>query len=274
MPTTTQEATDSIFANGYARVVLNDNGAADLANALDRCVKFFGEPSDVKYSHSSADFNYGYRPLGKEYAVTPDRPDINEAFALWSDRLDLIPGAEQIGDLTDALLTYRAALHQVVSAIFAEIAGRYGATAPDFASASYLQINNYLTAPKDRSMLQDRHEDGHMVTVLHGTAPGLEIFLTEAEDENSATAVTTEANEVLIMPGSAMTMLTGGDIKPLYHQVRNLGLTDRRSIMYFVNPDMHEPLYAWKDDEAQATDLREPIRQAPGMFGLPYVPTL
>ena len=274
MPTTAREASESIFSSGYARVRLDDDQAATLANALDRCNKFFAEPSEVKASHASADFNYGYRPVGMEYAATPDRPDMNEAFTLWSDRLDLIPEAEKIGDLTDALLAWRGVLSPIVAGIFASVAEHYGATAPEFGAASYLQINNYVLAPKDREMLQDRHEDGHMVTVLYGTAPGLEIFLGEDADPASATPVTTTPNEVLIMPGSAITLLTGGGVKPLYHQVRNLGLDDRQSIMYFVNPEMSVPLYAWQGDPEQTTDLREPIRQAPGMFGLPDVPAL
>ncbi|SOD71368.1 isopenicillin N synthase-like dioxygenase [Jatrophihabitans sp. GAS493] len=272
MPTTAHEATDSIFSSGYARVVLDDDQAAVLANALDRCNKFFAEPLDVKTAYASDDFNYGYRPMGHEYSVSPDRLDINEVFTLWSDRTDLIPNREQLGELTDALLGWRGVLYPLVAGIFAEIASRFdGATAPEFGAASYLQINNYFLAPADRDLLQDRHEDGHLVTVLYGTAPGLEIYL----DDDAATPVSTAPNEVLIMPGSAMTLITGGVIKPLYHQVRNLNLDDRQSIMFFVNPEMAVPLHAWSGtDEERAIDIREPIRQAPGMFGLPEVPAL
>ncbi len=56
------------------------------------------------------------------------------------------------------------------------------------------------------------------------------------------------ADEVVIMPGSVLTALSGGKIAPLYHQVRNHGLDDRQSIMYFVNPEIDEPLFGWIED--------------------------
>ena len=46
-------------------------------------------------------------------------------------------------------------------------------------------MNYCLPTPPERDLLQDKHEDGHMVTVLHATAPGLEIYV---DDEVAADA--------------------------------------------------------------------------------------
>ena len=56
-----------------------------------------------------------------------------------------------------------------------------------------------------------------------------------------------DPDEIVIMPGSVLTALSGGKIPPLYHQVRNHGLDDRQSLMYFVNPEVDEPLFSWID---------------------------
>ncbi len=83
------------------------------------------------------------------------------------------------------------------------------------------------------------------------------------------------ADEVVMMPGSVLTALSGGKIPPLYHQVRNHCLDDRQSIMYFVNPEVDEPLYSWVDSpDGSRADIREHVQNAPTMFGLPPVEAL
>ena len=84
-------------------------------------------------------------------------------------------------------------------------------------------------------------------------------------------------DEIVIMPGSVLTALSGGKIEPLYHQVRNhcLGEGERQSIMYFVNPEIDEPLYGWLDSsDGERVDIREHVQNAPSMFGLPPVEAL
>ena len=77
------------------------------------------------------------------------------------------------------------------------------------------------------------------------------------------------------MPGSVLTALSGGKIPPLYHQVRNHGLDDRQSLMYFVNPEVEAPLFAGSTRRTAAReDIREHVQNAPTMFGLPPVEAL
>jgi isopenicillin N synthase-like dioxygenase len=271
VPTDVVQAARDIIDKGYALVALDDADAGALGVALAQARAFFRQPSEAKLAHASEDRNYGYRPFGVEYSVTPDRPDVNECFTLWSDRLDLIPDAAQIEPLTTSFLDWRAVLGPIVHDTLTEVARQFGSGGcPAFEAASYLQINYCLPAPPERDLLQDKHEDGHMVTVLHATAPGLEAYIND-----EATPVLPASNEVLIMPGSVLTALTGGKVAPLYHQVRNHGLDDRQSLMYFVNPEIKAPLYAWVEsgDGARA-DIREHVQNAPTAFGLPRVEPL
>jgi isopenicillin N synthase-like dioxygenase len=269
------KAANDILDQGYCVVKLAEIDTERLQNAIATANRFFRRPLEDKIAHGSTDHNYGYRPFGIEYSVTPDRPDMNECFTLWSSRLDLIPNAEQIDDVTGAFLAWRDSLAPLVKGILDEVAKNFGTDeAPAFEKASYLQINYSIKAPAERDLLQDKHEDGHMVTVLHATDQGLEIY---AEGENSDTVkpMRPGADEVVIMPGSVLTALSGGKIQPLYHQVRNHALDDRQSIMYFVNPEIDEPLFSWVESEdGTRTDIREHVQNAPSMFGLPPVEAL
>lgn len=266
-----EQAARDILDTGYAVVKLSEVDAGNLHNAISTAVEFFERPDAEKRVHGSSDHNYGYRPFGVEYSMTPERPDMNECFTLWSSRLDLIPQADGIADLTEAFLAWRDSLAPLVSQILDEVARTFGVAAgPEFENASYLQINYCLPAPAEREFLQDKHEDGHMVTVLHATAPGLEIYVND-----EVKPMLPAADEIVIMPGSVLTALSGGKIQPLYHQVRNHGLDDRQSIMYFVNPEIDEPLFGWLDSpEGERVDIREHVQNAPSMFGLPPVEAL
>jgi len=265
-----EAAVAAITDHGYAVVPLSGDERATLAAALGAAREFFTADEQAKRRHSSEDFNYGYRPMGVEFSVTPDRPDVNECFTLWSDRLDLIPGAEQLAPLTGALAAWREVVAVVVQDVLEGLAARFApAQVPGFRAASHLQVNNYLPAPTDRAMLQDAHEDGHLVTAQHGTSPGLEVVTGDG-----ARPVPTAPGELLVMTGSALTALTEGVIAPTFHQVRNLGQPGRQSIMYFVNPELAEPLYPWGKGAASGRDLRDAVRHRPEAFGLPAVQDL
>ncbi|MER7210332.1 2OG-Fe(II) oxygenase family protein [Streptosporangium sp. NPDC000239] len=271
MPHKTLDYARELLGVGYARITLGAKEAALLATALDECRRFFSLPDATKARYSSADCNFGYRPLGMEYSITADRPDLNDCFTLWSDRLDLVPNSAELTSLTDALLAWRNHLSALVSDVVGHVAGIIGdAQAPSFEAASYLQVNNYTHADGERDLLQDRHEDGHLVTVIHTTAPGLEIW-----PDGECLPVEMAPDEVVLMPGSVFAELTGGKVGALDHQVRNLGLDRRMSLMYFVNPELTEPLYPWVRTEGEApADLRDKIRSHPATFGLPHVPVL
>ena len=266
--TNTAEAVERLITAGFATARIDTRDIEALARVLDNSLEFFRRPATRKLRHSGPDANYGYRPMGIEYSVTPDSPDRNECFTLWSDRTDLIPEADELSALTDALLAWRTWCMDFTRKLIQECADRYRGTYVSFAAASHLQVNNCLPTGPERELLQDRHEDGHLLTILHATAPGLEIFV-----DGSPRPIVTAANEVLVMPGSILAAMTDGHIAPLYHQVRNLRLASRQSVMYFVNPELAEPLLPWVGAE-RTGDLRSAVRANPLAFGLPAVEEL
>lgn len=171
-----------------------------------------------------------------------------------------------MGTFGASLLAWQEIVAGISAAILAALARHFG-NEDDlaFRAASSVQINDYAAGPEDRECLQDRHEDGHVLTLVHGTRPGLEIFV-----DGAPRASETAADELLVMPGSILSELTGQRIAPLFHQVRNLRLPDRQSAMYFVNPELDKPVRPWVGDRGD--DLREMIRNRPNGFGLPAVP--
>ncbi|MFG2006147.1 2OG-Fe(II) oxygenase family protein [Spirillospora sp. NPDC048911] len=268
MSTTADEACRDLIESGYSMLDLDASGAAILSEVLRQGRSFFSRSLEAKSRYSAEDPNFGYLPMGKEYSISPERPDLNERFALWSDRVGTIPNSAEIMPLTGALLSWRDVLIPFLEKLFHGLARHFGSDAtPTFKAASYLQLNNYM-ASSDRDLLQDRHEDGHLLTVIYTTGPGLEIF----PGQDSPVPVETPPGKVLVMPASVLADLTGGAINALDHQVRNHRLSERMALMYFVNPELFGPLHPWVGDSS--VDLREKAKTNPAVFGLPEVPVL
>lgn len=269
-PSTAADPAEDIMHFGYARIALPPALEALLTEAKGAARDFFALDLVEKQRHSSPDLNFGFRPMGTEYAQTAERPDLNDAFTLWADRLDLIPNAGEIASLTNTLSALSWGLLATVEGVLKGVARSTAAddpAIPRVQRASHLQINQYSSVETGRLFLQDLHEDGHLLTLLHAQERGLELII-----KDKVIPIVTKQNEMLVMPGSTLTLMTGGQISPLYHQVRNLQLPYRLSTMFFVNPELSHPLIPWTGEDK--TDIREVVRTHPQQFGLPVVPTL
>ena len=266
----TSDITDDLVNGGYGVVTLDGAGRSALSDLLGEACAFFDQPADSKKLHASADGNHGYRSMGQEYSLVPERPDMIESFVLWFDRTEFVPGRELVADLLSATLAWREVAADLTRNILSDLARMLGASPVPFERASQVQVNNCLSHSSRRELLHDRHEDGHIITLLHCTGPGLDLFA-----GGSLVEATFGPDEVLVLPGSTLTALTGGLIEPLEHRVRNLRLASRQAVMYFVNPELSDPVFPWAgSDEARSVDLREAIRSRPAAFGLPSVPVL
>jgi isopenicillin N synthase-like dioxygenase len=265
-----QGAAEEILTSGYARVALDGDRLASLARAREEAARFFGRPEAEKRAYGSADFNFGFRPYGRQYSQTPDRPDVNESFTYWADALEAIPGHGDIAPLLRALSAYRATAAELAAAILGQFAERYSYPhALDFGQSSYLEVNWYLQST-DRDLLQDRHEDGHLLTLVASDGPGLEI-----EVSGQMEPVTFGSGTVLVMPGSLLEDMTGGEARPLYHQVRNHHRRRRMSALYLVNPPLDKPVSPYiVTDRNRGIDIAARARTNGAMFGLPEAPIL
>jgi isopenicillin N synthase-like dioxygenase len=73
---------------------------------------------------------------------------------------------------------------------------------------------------------------------------------------------------MLIMPGKLAELLTGGQIKPMYHRVRAVNACPRLSVLFFadIDPDRCEP---WVGEGADAMACRAHVLTNAARFGMP-----
>jgi isopenicillin N synthase-like dioxygenase len=181
-----------------------------------------------------------------------------------------VPEGASIDAFLRALHEYWAVVAGVADATLRGVARALSADSSiAFAGASYIEINSYFRTD-ERSLLQDRHEDGHLLTILTSDGPGLEI-----ERGDTWEAIGFGAGELGIMPGSLLTDMTGGRIPPLFHQVRNHHLPSRQSILFLVNPPLDGPIEPWLVTDAnRGINIAERARSNGQSFGLPEAPVL
>ena len=242
--------------------------ASDRAFALAN--EFFRRPAAEKHLYAAPAWVEGYRELGPEYALVPERPDLTESFTAWNfnrgrPELDAWrAGCPLHGAIRDA----SSLLADLVGDLFAAMADYWNPGAPElrFHNATHIQLNYYQPLLHSRDLLQDPHEDGHLVTIVATNAPALEI-----EIDGKFVPADIGENELLLMPGSLLSLMTGYRVKPLFHQVRNTHRADpRSSLLYFVNPDIDLQLVPWIANESNAgIDIIERANNAPKKFGLP-----
>ncbi|MFF3359495.1 hypothetical protein ACFYWN_44620 [Streptomyces sp. NPDC002917] len=263
--------TAELLAHASATVDLPADAAKTLTALHTAATDFFTQDEDVKRTHGSDDFTYGFRPYGRQYSISPDRPDMNESFTYWADNPDKIPHheASTVAPFLQALREYWAVAVGITENVLTDLTAHYGQqpqAALPFRDYSYLEINWYH--PSGRELLQDRHEDGHLLTLAVSDGPGLEI-----ETDGQMSPVPVHDSQLLVMPGSLLTAMTGDDIPPLYHQVRNRWLPRRLTVLFLANPPLDRPVPPFVSREGRAVDIAQLARTSGAMFGLPPAPS-
>jgi isopenicillin N synthase-like dioxygenase len=272
------ELATALKSRGHLKLRCRPEVIAAISQVLAEAELFFSLPLDLKNRNTLDDLCEGYRGLGTEYSDVAERPDLHESF--WVHAFN----AEQARVRLDhAQPLYRSMLHvaemfdEIIASMLITLQHYYGvpnADEPQFATAfgSHLQLNYYNPTKHQRDFLMDCHEDGLLFTILHSNASGLEI----RAPDGSFTPVTTEPGEVFIMPGDIAMLLSGGEIQPLYHRVRNMPEVQARiSLMYFSNPNASydRKIMPWRETEVNRdVDIMRRVIENPLKFGLPPIP--
>jgi len=263
---------DELFHDGFCVYDLSQADSLLLSQTLKAAYDFFQLDEATKRRDYFPGLHVGYRFSGIEYSATPDRPDLNDSINLssgWQRSVADTSAAFDFYQTADRLL---AVLDALAQSLLLGVAQRYPGShqPPETAHHSWLQVNYYRSFPAMRDVLQDKHEDGHLLTVWHSAKPGFEIF---PHDSEIGTPVTLDDEHMLVMPGSLLTLLTGGDIAPLHHRVvRSAASEGRMALMYFVNPTAQQPLYSYKPGTgAELEDIAAIGARNPQHFGLPQL---
>jgi len=268
-------ASRALLRHGHARVRLDAGTADALREVFDAADDFFARQPGEKRRFERADILEGYRALGAEHSGPLDRPDLNETFSLVlrnMARKDIEPWAAT-NPLHRALRAAAPRYAALVDAILDGLRSSINPQGDRVASAdfSYFQLNYYRPKNERRDFLQDVHEDGHLLTVVTSRQPGL-----EAQLGGRFEAVNFARDEVLVMPGSILTLMTGGRIRPLPHRVRNVrNVATRASLMYFANASVTRPPRAWvAAADGSLPDIGRANVEASKLFGLPSIEAL
>ena len=208
----------------------------ELTEIYRNAARFFDQDEGARRL-ASLPFGCGYLPFGREHSGDPTHPDQVDIFVA-SPRMQAhamrIP-SEPARALHASMLAVFDDLEvraQGIAAAVAEAVGGNAAAervAGGFRAWSLLQVHR--TRPLAAGQLVNvPHEDGHALTFAHATAPGLEI---EVAGEFVRTG-----HAMTVMPGHALSLLTGGEIPPLRHRVVSSGPEcPRMSLMFFADLD-------------------------------------
>jgi isopenicillin N synthase-like dioxygenase len=273
------EMATALKTRGYLKLRCEPDLTTVIHEVLDEADVFFSLPLDIKSKNGLEEVCEGYRGLATEYSDVADRPDLHESF--WVHAFNATQARVRFDH--HGLPLYLSMLHvadhfdKVVASMLVSLQRYYGVPNPDrpqFATAfgSHLQLNYYVPPKHQRDLLMDCHEDRLLFTILHSNASGLEI----RTPDGSFIPVTTEPDEVFIMPSDIAMLLSGGEIQPLYHRVRNLpGVPKRTSLMYFSNPDAsyERKITPWRESPVNRdVDIMRRVIENPLKFGLPPIP--
>lgn len=268
-------AASTILDSGYAILRL-DAATRDAVDAVfEAAPAFFDRPAADKARYARPDILEGYRTFGAEFSHSPDRPDLNETFSHVlrnADRPDVGVWAET-NPLNAAMRAAAPLYAAMADGVLDGLRTAINPSGDRIASAefSYFQLNYYRPSREDRDFLQDAHEDGHLLTIVTSRQPGLEVEI-DGKWEPASLA----RDELFVMPGSIITLMTGGRVQPLQHRVRNIPNVERRaSLMFFVNASVANPPRAWAPAaDGSMPDIRQATIEASQVFGLQSIGAL
>jgi len=266
------DAARELLQQGFAIVRIDADTVDILDEIFSRAGDFFALGPSEKARYERPEILEGYRGYGAEYSGAQSRPDLNETFSLVlrnMAREDLAPWA-RTNPLHLALRAAAPRYAALVDGMLEEIRRELNPRGDRVASAefSYFQLNHYRPRGETRDFLQDAHEDGHMLTVVTSRQPGL-----EAEIGGRFEAVNFARDELLVMPGSILTLMTGGRIQPLPHRVRNLrSVATRESLMFFANTPVKRAPRPWvAAEDGSLPDIGRATAESSKLFGLPSI---
>jgi hypothetical protein len=263
----TMKAADDIINYGYTMVEVSKH----FCDCLYDIAKVYGTITQAtKDTFRYPERTDGFLPFGMEHSNTTNRMDLCERFCYRHKYrrdhkknltgMDFVSSKfyEQTQFMDEEL---HGISHRILTAIHDVFMYRGSVEIRD---GSYSQLSYYdpRHAPVDRECLQDVHEDGHLLTIVAETHPGLVIH-----DRGQTKLIDVKPPYVVVFSGSLLTLHTDFQIRPTYHSVKNIPRQDcRASFAYFAIPtflaEKRKSMVVGKD-----LDFEEYANNLHGSFG-------
>ncbi len=254
---------------GYSNIPISKEYQERITSFHRISKRFFSSgqaPTDVL----SSNFISGYRDIGTEYSQHPSRMDLMKAISLPVKSLKKV--AKGLSNEFESSFNATGSLFfELAEELTSALNKKYGDALNAIScstSTSFFQVSFYEPHLHERDTLQDTHEDGNLFTLVWGSAPSLEIV------KNDYTVpIDFQKNEIYLMPGRILSLLTGNKIQACDHVVKchNHQLY-RVSFMCFVNPSIHKSIKPWiHNDYNSEKNINEEIQFHSTKFGLPPI---
>jgi hypothetical protein len=235
-----RESVASIVMKGYAVIKIPIGTQAAMWHALDGINSVLPE---LREEFSFPDLTDGFLAIGGEHAKYTTHVDLCDRFCYWhKHRANHRQKKFAEEKIYSAIVTCEFEMHAMAQKMIAGLWDFFnGAGQVDIRDSSYLQLCMYANEHRvsDRRYLQDRHEDGHLITLIKPTRDGLVIF-PDGPDAREV-PVFLHDDELLVISGSLLTALSDGRIPPMYHAVKNPFVhMERKSLVYFAIPELSQ----------------------------------
>jgi len=267
----TPSAMHSLISDGILFVSIPDGTRTAIDSTFRQGAAFFRQTVEAKMT-TSLSSDLGFRAYGVEYSSSPERPDQMESFTIsrrGADRLRQLPnmsGRALSSDMAHTLELFASIATSLIRSL-AQFFGQDsdGLLSSSLADWSILQLNYSRPSQAHGDYINEAHEDGCLLTIASVTGHGLEIQRTCG----LFAPITPAHDQVLILPGEILYLLSAGLIKPCYHRVNALNyLPERMSLLLFadVDPNLSKPWVT--GDVNQRVNIGERILKNSLRFGL------
>jgi hypothetical protein len=224
-----------LIDQGYSILTIPVHLQQDFWGAIEL---YSSIPNPCKDAFSYPDKTDGFMPFGMEYANSTNNVDLCERFC-YRDKYRSDHRYHSFSDhqFYRHVVGFESGISAIAEQILENIMQKFSVAEPiEIRSSSYLQFCSYNKEYRknDREYLQDRHEDGHLITFVKASRDGLVIF-----PDGERQRVKLADDEIIVFTGSLLTELSDGKIPYMDHAVLNPAVhVERSSIVYFVIPEL------------------------------------
>ncbi|MDX1967847.1 MAG: 2OG-Fe(II) oxygenase family protein [Planctomycetaceae bacterium] len=225
----------ALMQTGHTQI----RGSASLQDGFGKIMSLYPQVGyDTKLEFSFPEQTDGFLPFGMERSNSTNRVDLCERYCYRHKfRCEHSTQPFSHSDLYRTFAACEEELAELSQRLIDAVATECGVSVRiPLRDSSYLQYCSYDRCYRctDREYLQDRHDDGNLITLAMASSPGLVLF-----PRGQVVSLAPAGNEVVVFTGALLNVLSDGDIPPMEHAVQNLRSdVPRSSLVYFALPDL------------------------------------